>query len=61
MRDIVRELTIMKVPATNFRVENKIDVIWSSEDVDCHGAIYIPLSLYSSTPARSGSIASSIS
>ena len=33
----------MKGLDTNFRGGNQIDGIWSSEDVDFHGAIFIPL------------------
>ena len=43
MRDLVKEQKGMKVPDANLKVVNQIILIWASEDVDCHGLIFIPL------------------
>ena len=43
MWDSVKENTGQKGPETHLRGKNKIDGIWSTKDIDCHAARFIPL------------------
>ena len=43
MWDLVKEITRQKGPATKSRGKNQIDGIWSTKEMYCHAAIFIPL------------------
>ena len=43
IRDLFKEITGENGPATHFRGKNRIDGIWSTKDIHCHVAIFIPL------------------
>ena len=43
MKDLVKEILGQKIPATYFRGKIQIDGIWSTKDIYCHTAIFIPL------------------
>ena len=42
-RDLVKETTGKKVPATQFRGKYQIGGIWVTKDINCHAARFIPL------------------
>ena len=42
MRNIVKKIAVTKGPATHFRGE-KIGGIWSSEGLDCHISVFLPM------------------
>ena len=42
-RDLFKEITSKKVPATHFRGKNHVDGIWATEYIDYHAEIFLPL------------------
>ena len=43
MQDLFKEMTGKREEATHSRGTNQIYGIWSTKDIDCHTAIFLPL------------------